>query len=68
MGNRLMLNKYAPKKVITKAEQELIFDVEIPFGAEDSELEEVSYRIPNGFHAEIEDNRVVIKKDEQKPT
>lgn len=43
------------------------FDIEIPFGAKDSELQEVSYYIPEGFHAEIEGNRVVIKRGEQKP-
>lgn len=37
-------------------------DIEIPFGAKDSELQEVSYDIPKGFYAEIKDNRVVIKK------
>ncbi len=44
-----------------------ILDVEIPFGAKDSELEDVSYDIPKGYHAEIEDNKVVIKKGELKP-
>ena len=43
------------------------FGIEIPFGAKDSELQETSYYIPEGFHAEIESNRVVIKKGEQKP-
>ena len=42
-------------------------DVEIPFGAKDSELEEVFYSIPNGFHAEVIGDKVVIKKGEQKP-
>lgn len=37
-------------------------EVEIPFGAKDSELQEVTYYIPKGFHAEIEDDKVVIKK------
>lgn len=50
-----------------QGEQKPILDVEIPFGAKDSELEEVSYYIPKGYHAEIEDNKVVIKKGEQKP-
>ena len=50
-----------------QGEQKPILDVEIPFGAKDSELEEVSYDIPKGYHAEIEDNKVVIKKGEQKP-
>ena len=57
----------AEKKELKKIEDELIADVEIPFGAKDSELEEVFYSIPNGFHAEIEDDKVVIKKGEQKP-
>lgn len=38
--------------------------VEIPFGAKDSELQEVTYYIPNGYHAEINGNAVVIKKGE----
>ena len=47
-------------------EQKPILDVEIPFGAKDSELEEVTYDIPKGYHAEIEDNKVVIKKGNKK--
>ena len=31
-------------------------------------MQEASYHIPEGFHAEIEGNRVVIKRGEQKPT
>ena len=54
------------KKELKKVDSKPIFDVKIPFGAKDSELEEVFYSIPNGFHAEIEDNKVVIKKGEQK--
>lgn len=42
-------------------------EIEIPFGAKDTELQEVSYHIPKGFHAEIGDDKVVIKKGE-KPT
>ena len=42
-----------------------VLDVEIPFGANDSELQEVSYYIPEGFHAELEDDKVIIKKGEQ---
>lgn len=41
---------------------------EIPFGAKDSELQEATYYIPQGYYAEIEDNKVVIKQGEQKPT
>lgn len=47
-------------------EQKPILDVEIPFGAKDSELEEVSYYIPKGYHAEIEDNKVILRKGEKK--
>lgn len=38
--------------------------VEIPFGAKDSELQEATYHIPEGYHAEINGNAVVIKKGE----
>ena len=48
----------AEKKELKKIENE----IEIPFGAQDSELQEVSYYIPEGFHAEIDDNGVIIKK------
>ena len=51
------------KRELKKIEQ----SIEIPFGAKDSELQEASYYIPEGFHAEIDGNRVVIKKGEQKP-
>lgn len=40
-------------------------EIEIPFGAKDSELQEETYYIPKGFHAEIEDDKVVIKKGEK---
>ena len=50
-----------------KDEQKPVIDIDIPFGAKDSKLQEVSYYIPEGFHAEIEDNKVIIKKGEQKP-
>ena len=49
------------KKELKKIENE----IEIPFGAKDSELQEVTYYIPKGFHAEIDDNKVVIKKCEK---
>lgn len=38
--------------------------IEIPFGAKDSELQEATYYIPDGYHAEINGNEVVIKKGE----
>ena len=49
------------KKRVKKIENE----IEIPFGAKDSELQEVTYYIPKGFHAEIDDDKVVIKKGEK---
>ena len=42
--------------------QKLHDEFNIPFGAKDSELQEVRYRIPDGFHAEIVGNEVIIKK------
>ena len=39
-------------------------EIEIPYGAKDSELQEATYYIPKGFHAEIDDDKVVIKKGE----
>ena len=50
----------AENKELKKIEQ----TIEIPFGAKDSELQEVTYYIPNGYHAEINGNAVVIKKGE----
>ena len=52
----------AEKKELKKIEQ----SIDIPFGAKDSEFQEVSYYIQEGFHAEIDGNKVVIKKGEQK--
>lgn len=52
---------------VTKTSDQEIGIVEIPFGAKDSELQEATYHIPKGFHAEINDDKVVIKKGE-KPT
>jgi hypothetical protein len=49
------------KKELKKIKDE----IEIPFGAKDSELQEVTYYIPKGFHAEIDDDKVVIKKGEK---
>lgn len=51
------------KKELKRIEDE----TEIPYGAKDSELMEASYYIPKGFHAEIDRDKVVIKKGE-KPT
>jgi hypothetical protein len=47
--------------------KKIMDEIEIPFGAKDSELQEVTYYIPKGFHAEIYDDKVVIKKGD-KPT
>jgi len=49
------------KKELKKTEDE----IEIPFGAKDSELQEETYFIPDGFHAEIDDDKVIIKKGEK---
>ena len=47
--------------------KELKKSAEIPFGAKDSDLQEETYYIPKGFHAEIDGDKIVIKKGEQKP-
>lgn len=52
---------------VNQSEQKPILDIEIPFGAKDSELQEATYYIPKGFYAEIDNDKVVIKKGE-KPT
>ena len=39
-------------------------DIEIPFGAHDSELKGFEYTIPEGFEAEIKDGKVVIRPKE----
>lgn len=39
-------------------------DIEIPFGAYDSELGGFEYTIPEGYKAEIKDGKVVVKKTE----
>lgn len=52
----------AEKKELKKIEQ----TIEIPFGAKDSELQEATYYIPDGYHAEINGNAVVIKKKTKK--
>lgn len=51
---------------LEKQGESTITNIEIPFWANDSELQEVSYNIPEGFYAEIKDDRVVIKKVEPK--
>ena len=59
------LKKLSQSEVTKMSDQEEI--AEIPFGAKDSELQEATYYISKGFHAEIDDDKVVIKKGE-KPT
>jgi len=59
------LKKLGQSEVTKTSDQEEI--AEIPLGAKDSELQEATYFIPKGFHAEIDDDKVVIKKGE-KPT
>ena len=57
------LKKLGQPEVTKTSDQEEI--AEIPFGAKDSELQEAIYNIPKGFHAEINDDKVVIKKGEK---
>lgn len=37
-------------------------EIEIPFGAKDSELIEATYHIPEGMEAVIEGDKVIIRK------
>ena len=57
------LKKLGQPEVTKTSDQEEI--AEIPFGAKDSELQEAIYNIPKGFHAEIDYDKVVIKKGEK---
>lgn len=57
-----------PTKEIKWYDWEWEINKEIPFGAKDSELQEATYYIPKGFHAEIDDDKVVIKKGEKPAT
>ena len=59
------LKKLGQPEVTKTSDQEEI--AEIPFGAKDSELQEATYFIPKGFHAEIDGDKIIIKKGE-KPT
>lgn len=58
---------FAKDELEKQGGQKHALDIEIPFGAKDSELQEATYLIPEGFHAEIEGDKVVIKKGKQKP-
>lgn len=51
-----------------KKELKIGNEIEIPFGAKDSELQVEIYNIPEGFHAEIDDDKVVIKKGKKPAT
>ena len=39
-------------------------EIEIPFGAFDSELQGFEYTIPDGYTAEIVDGKIIVKKEE----
>ena len=39
-------------------------DIEIPFGANDSELKGWEYTIPEGMEAAIKDGKVIVKEKE----
>ena len=54
------LKKLSQSEVTKTSDQEEI--AEIPFGAKDSELQEATFYIPKGFHAEIDNDMAVIKK------
>lgn len=41
-------------------------DIEIPFGAFDSELQEFTYTIPEGYTAEIKEGKIIVKKEKSK--
>lgn len=45
-------------KGVTDAKNE----IEIPFGAKDSELQEATYYIPKGFYSVLDGNKVIIKR------
>ena len=53
---------YINTELEKQGKQKHAIDIEIPFGAKDSELQEATYLIPEGFHAEINDKEVLIKK------
>ena len=49
--------KSLPQEPVSKDEL-----IEIPFGAKDSELCGATYYIPEGFHATIEGNKIILNK------
>ena len=40
-------------------------EIEIPFGAKDSELCRREYTIPEGYEAEVKDGKVIVRKKEE---
>lgn len=46
----------------SKSEQKSTIDIEIPFGAKDSELIEETISIPEGCYVIIKDNKIIIRK------
>ena len=53
---------YKQGLVDSKSEQKPTLDIEIPFGAKDSELIEETISIPNGCYVIIKDSQVIIRK------
>lgn len=43
-------------------------EIEIPFGAKDSELKGWEYTIPEGMEAEIKDGKIVVREKQPEPT
>ena len=43
-------------------------EIEIPFGARDSELKGWEYTIPEGMEAEIKDGKIVVREKQPEPT
>ena len=60
-----ILKRWKTKFITLTELKKIENEIEILFGAKDSELQEVTYYIPKGFHAEIDDDKVVIKKGEK---
>ena len=65
-------NKFLEEQDEQEKETEQKDDIDMPliemsFGAKDSELVGATYYIPEGFHAEIEGNKVIFKQGEQQP-
>lgn len=63
--NLSQLNRVAKKDEKQGGQRTKLVDFDL--NAKDSDLQEETYFIPKGFHAEIIGDKVVIKKGEQKP-